>query len=398
MHISLDISPIILILIVITAVLSLTYTLWEFFNYRSIKKSINRSSGRQRLGKNDNCNENLGVSVIIYSDNKVAKLKRNLPQFLSQEYPLYEIIVVNDGINEMIQDYIDRLSLEHDNIHYTYTPDDARNLSRKKLALMVGIKAAKYDIILTTNANCAPQSCLWISAMANNFAEGADVVIGHSKLEDGTDNKKGNLLRSFMSLRNATKYLVHAIRHKPYRGTSDNLAYRKSLFFKNKGFSRSMHLHYGEDDLFINEITTINNTCVELSPESIISVSHDYPAHIFKTTKLQHCFTEQKIHSGAFILSSISSTIYYAIYTGIVAIIILGYSNLAIVAIALIILLATIIPQMITYRKTAQSLQSVELLFTTPIFTLLHPIINLFYKLKSKRHTAYNYTWQRLKN
>lgn len=395
MHISLDISPIIYILLSISLVLSLIFILWEYLNFRSLKKSIEKTTKLKSLNTHSECDESCGVSVVIYSNNNLANLVKNLPTILNQDYPLYEVIVVNDGKNEDISDFIDRLSLQRPNLHYSYTPDDARNLSRKKLALMIGIKAAKYDIILTTNSHCTSQSDQWISFMARHFMQGKDVVIGYSTAK--TTDKSKSHLRSFLLQQNAVKYLVSALRHKPYRGISDNLAYRKSLFFANKGFSRSMHLHYGEDDLFVNEIATSDNTAVELSPESMTIADYENPAKTFRVQKLHNAFSERKIHSAASCLQSLKSLLYIFNIVLLCSIIISEHHNWIILSVPVIIAVLTATLQIIIYRKTAVILQSEKLLFSIPIFTLLQPIINIYYKLKSRRHTSYFYTWQPLR-
>lgn len=398
MHISFDISPIIFILIGISACFCLLYFLWEFYNYRSLKKSLKISSEKRLLSATDTCDETQGVTVIVYCDNEEYQLKQNLPQLLSQDYPLYEVIVVNNCKNEEIQDYVERLSIRHDNLHYSFTPDNASNLSRKKLAIMIGIKAAKYDIILNTNAHCAPQSNKWVSSMARHFADGADVVIGHATIADGSDTSFGCRLRAFISLRNAVKYLVQAINYKAYRGTSDNIAYRKTTFFKNKGFHRSLHLHYGDDDLFINEIATKHNTCVEISPESVVTIFFNNPARVFSTLKSRHAFTERKIRSGAFFRASLSTMRFYCCIITALTIMVLGYNNVITLSGGILLLLLLIIPQILLYRKMAKLLQSRELMLTVPLLTLLQPWINLHYNIDSRLHTDYNYTWQRLKN
>ena len=398
MHISFDISPIIFIIIGISACFCLLYFLWEFYNYRSLKKSLKQSDTKPLLSASDSCDETQGVTVVVYSDNEEFQLKQNLMQILSQDYPLYEVIVVNNCKNEDIQDYVERLAIRHDNLHYSSMPDSASNLSRKKLAIMLGIKAAKYDIILTTNAHCAPQSDKWISSMARHFADGADVVIGHATIAKDSDTTFGRRLRAFLSLRNAVKYLVQAINGKPYRGTSDNLAYRKSVFFANKGFHRSMHLHYGDDDLFINEIATKNNTCVEISPESMATMFFHNPARVFNTLKSRHAFTERKIRSSAFLKASLSTIRFYGCILSALALIVLGFNNIITVSAGILLILLLIIPQILLYRKTAKLLQSRELMLTVPFFALLQPLVNLHYNIDSRRHTDYNYTWQRLKS
>lgn len=398
MYISFDIAPIILILLGASLLFTLIYILWEYRKYRSLKNAIADSAKINSTFNDNPADESIGVSVVVYANNDTVRLAHNLPLLLEQNYPLFEVIVVNDGATESTKDLLAELELKHQNLYYTFTPDDACNLSRKKLSLMLGIKAAKYEIIITTNSNCTPQSRDWISSMAKHFPQGADVVIGYSRLAHGCDKKTGNVLRSFLSLRNGITYLTQAIRHKPYRGTSDNLAYRKSLFFANKGFSHSMHLHYGDDDLFVNEIATKENTHVEISLESIITTQYDRPEKMFQLDRIRHEFTSRLIKTTAFLKTHIQSTIYYLNLLTIVSSIILGYTNIVVLSTSAIIFITTITLQILLYRKIASILQSRRLALLIPFLTIIQPIANCYYRLKSRRHTACNYTWQPLKN
>lgn len=397
MHISFDIPTFIFILAGISALLSMIYFTWNALNYRTLYKNIKNSDSLPQFSKNSPCEESHGVSVVVYADNNALTLADNLPQILNQDYPLFEVIVVNDGANEDIHDLLKRLSYSHTNLRYTFTPDDAHCVSRKKLSLMIGIKAAKYDAVITTNAYCFPQTPQWISSIARHFANGADIVLGHSKLADGCDTGCGAYLRSFLTVQNTLKYLIHALRHKPYRGISDNLAFRKELFFKNRGYAQSMNLHYGEDDIFVNEIATHDNTQVEISPESFVTYKHQDPARRFTEIRQEHAFTERKIHSAAFFFASLRSGIYISNICMIVAICALGYHNIIISSSAVFLTLLLTIPTAICYKKTAQLFQERSIGILTPLFTLIHPFANLSYKIKSRRHKSSYYTWQQLK-
>lgn len=398
MHISFDITQTIFTLFGISLLISVILILWEYYNLYVLRKSIKESSNTPTFFSTSTCDDSNGVSVIIYSDNNLRNLTQNLPLIISQDYPLYEIIVVNDGENEAISDFIYRLSLDHENLHYSYTPDDARNLSRKKLALTIGIKAAKYDIILTTNSNCCPKSNKWISSIAKHFQTGTDVVIGYSHISENDDTTKWNRLRYFLALRNNLRYLVQAICRKPYRGTSDNIAYRKSLFFKHKGFSHSMHLHSGEDDIFINEITTRENTKVEITQESMMLTYYENPARMFQTLTLRNSFTESNIRSTAFTLSYLNTLLSVINIGAMISIIVIDYRNIISLCTPILLAVLYTVFHIIIYRKTANLLCSRKLLFSIPLFSLISPISDIYYKLKSKRHTAHNYTWQSLKN
>lgn len=397
MHISFDISPVILIFSAISLLFSAILIFWEYINIYFLKKSIKESEQLKSLNQERLKAKIDGVSVIVYCDNDLKNLTQNLPAIINQDYPEFEIIIVNDGKNEAINDFINRMSIEYSNLHYSYTPDDARNLSRKKLALMIGIKAAKYDIIITTNSHCKPQSNHWISAIARHFLTETDVVIGYSRIADDCDTQKGHSFRYFSTLHDTIQYLVQAICRKPYRGTSDNLAYRKDVFFKNKGFSRSMHLHHGEDDIFVNEIATHNNTKTEITPESLVISHIDNAAHSFLTLKLQRMFTERMFHSSAFALGNLKTIIFYINFILLCGIAIADFSNIIVIAIPCLISIIFTPLQIILHRKTADLLSYRKLSFSIPIYTFILPISNLYYKLKSRRHTSFNYTWQPLK-
>ena len=384
MNISFNIEPIIFILAGISFAFATFFIIWEYINLRSLKKCIQKSEA-------NNNNNTEGVSVIIYADNDTENLGKNLSLFLEQDYPNYEVIVVNDGANEATKDLLESWECRYDNLRLTYTPDDAKNLSRKKLAIMIGIKAAQNDIIITTNGNCVPASNQWISSIAKHFSNGADVVLGHVKYD------LKSAFNNFLFHQDAVKHLTYALRHKPYRGTSENLAYRKSLFFKNKGFSRSMHLHYGEDDLFVNEIATKRNTSVEIAPNSIISVDMPHPDYSFTSAKLRRAFTERMIHSFAFPLSTIKSLLPLLSIAAIITSIAFAYTNLIVIGFAILLFLLATTLHLLIIRKTSLLLQTKCSLALIPIFAIAQPFTELYYNLKSRRHTTYNYTWQPLK-
>lgn len=400
MHITLDIAPIIFYLAGISALLSAIFILWNYLNRRTIRKNIEANELLPRLQKDSPRDISQGVTVVVYAENNTASLAENLPHILNQDYPLYEVIVVNDGANEDTHDLLKRMSYDYTHLHYTFTPDDAHCVSRKKLSLMIGIKAAKYDTIITTNAYCVPQSRHWVSSVARHFASGAKVVIGHSHYPEDCDTSRGAKLRAFIMQQTAVKYLIQALRHKPYRGVSDNLAFSKELFFANKGFSHSMHLHNGEDDIFINEIATHDNTHVELSPESIMLVKRMFSSNHIKDELKLRAFTERKIHSTAHLFAALRSGIYIVDLCIIASIIfadIAIYHNLSISCIALVLLLLLTIPLMVNYRKTATLLQFRKLSLLVPFFSLIQPLANLVINIKSRIHSTSFYTWQPLK-
>ena len=217
--------------------------------------------------KQDEKQEKEPVSVIICARNEEKNLEKNLPSILNQDYPDYEVIVVNDCSEDESEFVIERLQKKYKHLKSTTIKQDEKFYHTKKLALTIGIKAAKNDLLLLTDADCITESNKWIDKMQSNFKDKTEVVLAYGGY---IRNKKfiNNIIR-FDTLFIALQYLTFALGKKPYMGVGRNLAYRKSLFFKHKGFASHNHIESGDDDLFINQVANKKNTKIEISKESI---------------------------------------------------------------------------------------------------------------------------------
>ena len=117
------------------------------------------------------------LSVIIYAREEVENLRRNLPAVLEQDYPQFEVIVINDGNTDESEDYLTLQGEKYPNLYHSFVPSSSRYISRKKLAITLGIKASKYDWLVFTDANCLPESNQWLRTMARNFTSRAQIVL-----------------------------------------------------------------------------------------------------------------------------------------------------------------------------------------------------------------------------
>ena len=207
-----------------------------------------------------------GISVIICAKNEEENLEKFLPHVLQQDYPEFEVVVVNDSSTDDTEHVLMKLAAQFDQFRYTSIPADDKLKRGKKLALTIGLKAAKYDHVLLSDADCYPVSDQWLKQMASNFSEDHKIVLGYG----GYERKNGllNTLIRYETTFTAIQYLSYAIKGKPYMGVGRNLAYEKALFFDNKGFAGHYHLLSGDDDLFVNQNATGLNCAVEFSPES----------------------------------------------------------------------------------------------------------------------------------
>lgn len=207
------------------------------------------------------------VTVVLCAHNESYNLSQYLQALLTQDYPEYEVIVVDDGSEDETRAVLDSYMVRDPRLHMTFVPYGARVGSTKKLALTLAAKAAKYDYLLLTDADCVPESNQWIREMMAGFASSqTSIVLGFSPYfaEKGWINR----LTRYDSLFNGLHYLGAALCGHPYMGVGRNLAYRKSMFFETGGFTHLMTNKAGDDDLFVNKVATKENTAVVLSRES----------------------------------------------------------------------------------------------------------------------------------
>lgn len=207
------------------------------------------------------------VSVIICAKNEDRNLTAFLPSILQQEYPDFEVVVVNDCSYDNTADILDEFSQKYNHLKIVTIKEDENFTHGKKFALMVGIKGSKNEHLLFTDADCKPQSKYWIKSMVGNFNDKNQIILGYGAYEKA----KGflNKLIRYDTFIIALQYLSLSLSKKPYMGVGRNLAYTKKLFFSNKGFASHYHIESGDDDLFINEVAKKDNTTIEIALESI---------------------------------------------------------------------------------------------------------------------------------
>lgn len=208
------------------------------------------------------------VSVIICARDEAENLKNNLPSILEQDYPDFEVVVVNDCSMDQTGPILDSYLEKYNHLKITTIKKDPKFSHGKKLALTIGIKAASHEWLLLTDADCKPDSNQWIRSVQKNFSKHTSVVLGY-----GGYRREKTLLNNYIRFETfyiGLQYFGFAMRGVPYMGVGRNLAYRKSVFFKNKGFAAHYKLLSGDDDLFIGEIARKNNTRVVFTPPSLV--------------------------------------------------------------------------------------------------------------------------------
>lgn len=322
------------------------------------------------------------LSVVICARNESENLLRNLPAILKQDYPDFEVIVINDGSTDESEDLLSELEEEYPNLYHSFTPDSARYISRKKLALTLGIKASKYDWLVFTEADCTPVSDKWLRRIARNFTPSTDIVLGYSGYERG----KGWLHKrvSFDSLFTSLRYLGFALAGKPYMGIGRNLAYRKELFFKVKGFSTHLNMQRGEDDLFINQIANENNTRVETSPDSVIRMQPVERYKDWKEEKVSYMATARFYKGSQRWLLGLETATRLLFYVACLSGIVFGILSFHWLAAGLVLLLWIVrySAQAYVINKTANEMgDNRSYYFTLPVFDIIRPLQSLKFRL-----------------
>lgn len=207
------------------------------------------------------------VSVIICARDEDENIARNLPGILVQNFSTtHEVIVVNDNSLDETKYILAELQKTFKKLQIVDLTQEAKMIAGKKFPLSIGIKEAKHEIVLLTDADCVPASEHWLFKMQDVFSNGTEIALGY-----GAYHKMPGFLNKairFETFHTALQYFGYALAGKPYMGVGRNLAYRKDLFFRNKGFSSINHIPSGDDDLFINKVATKKNTAVVIDSDA----------------------------------------------------------------------------------------------------------------------------------
>ncbi len=369
----------------------------------NLKNGVNRALAAEKSQISE------GVTVILAAHNESYNLSQYLQALLSQDYPLYEVIVVDDGSEDSTRDVVERYMTSDPRLKMSFVPYGARVRSTKKLAITLAAKAAKYDYLLLTDADCVPESSHWISEMMSGFEpstlkNGVNRALAAENSQHSTDIVLGfgayfmhkshlNRLVQFDTLFNGLHYLGAALCGHPYMGVGRNLAYKKSLFFESGGFSHMMTTRAGDDDLFVNHVATRTNTSVVISRESLtwspskrtfkewwqqkrrhLSVSPQYRT----STKCRLAF--EPLTRGLFYVTLIGTLVYYFLYT----------SYIVPLFIALGLFLLRWIVQTVILNTSARRLGLKSFnMFSILWFDIVLPLINLWMLLVPKKQTKW---------
>lgn len=206
------------------------------------------------------------VSVIIAARNESENLFQNLPFIMDQDYPEFEVIVINHQSIDDSEYILDAYVQQYKNLRITKVERNKHMKYGKKLPLTIGIRGAKYEHLLFTDADCRPASNQWMKSMVSRFNEKKQIVMGYGPYRQ----HKGFLNRfiRFDTAWIAMNYISFAKMRVPYMAIGRNLAYTKTAFDAANGFKSHYALSSGDDDLFIQDAAKKRNYTINIEPDS----------------------------------------------------------------------------------------------------------------------------------
>jgi len=206
------------------------------------------------------------ISIIICAKNETESLQSYLPLFSKQDYSEFELVLVNDRSSDSTLEVMEAFSKTNNYTTVVNVRENETFWGSKKYALTLGIKAAKHNHLLLTDADCKPLSKDWIKEMSSEFQESKDIILGYGAYSKVKNSFLNKLIR-FETLLTAVQYFSYTLSGMPYMGVGRNLAYTKDVFFKSNGFADHMNIMSGDDDLFINQNANTNNVAICLNPK-----------------------------------------------------------------------------------------------------------------------------------
>lgn len=254
------------------------------------------------------------ISVIVCAKNEEENVSKFIPLLIQQDYPDFEIILIDDASSDNTLEVFEEFEKNHSNVRLVKVQNNEAFWGNKKFALTLGIKAAKKEYLLFTDADCYPTSKDWIAEMSSHFTMQKTIVLGYGAYEKVPNSFLNKLIR-FETLLTAVQYFSWARLGFPYMGIGRNLAYKKEEFFNVNGFIDHMKIRSGDDDLFINQAANKKNTTVCYTPNSF---TYSEPKTTFKewfAQKRRHVSTASfykpfdKIQLGLFFLTQIFTLI-----------------------------------------------------------------------------------------
>lgn len=371
-------NPIANALLISTGILLFIQLLYHLIIYKSVIRNTRKAAKHKIIYSDDRP----PLSVILYHNGTAEELEENLPAILEQDYPQFEVIVITDEKVSESVDYLKRIEGQYPHLYHSYLPDSSKWISRKKLAISLGIRASKYDWLVFTEPFCKPESRQWLSLLARNFTQNTQIVLGYGYFHKEKGWKQRT--RSFDNFFRSLRYLSMGLLRLPYMATGRNMAYRKELYLQNKGFGKHLDLLRGHDDLFVNQVANRKNTRVETSADAAVVMKPLKTKKFWKEERLGYESTSHYFHGIHRHLMGFETLTRFLFFLISITAIVWGSltQNLLLLIVAPLCLVIRFINLAVILNQTAGILGERYRYYTTlPILDIVQPLQSLRWKL-----------------
>jgi cellulose synthase/poly-beta-1,6-N-acetylglucosamine synthase-like glycosyltransferase len=299
------------------------------------------------------------ISVILCIRDESANLKEILPLLLEQNYPEYEVIVVNDNSRDDSENILGLTQAKYPHLQI-------RNLAlnnyanSKSVILAVGIKAAKYNRIVMTDAACRP-STNWLKSLSTGFD--SDIVMSYTRYS-ATDK--------FVRVANYSESLFrlgYALNRRPYTASGENESFKKELFLE-KGFNPSLRKLEKVEQVFFNSVMNKKNTIVVLLPEAIVESKKSLSFNEWILESSGELFSRRLFRKEVRYIRSPEIISRILFYLSFVVAIIMTANEMRLWTLVVGVFLLRMIIQIIVFSLTQKTLGEKKLLLYTLVWDL----------------------------
>lgn len=336
----------------------------------------------------NNVDPEVGVTVVICCHNEGEALETNVPKIMEQRGVKFEVVVVDDCSTDSTSDALKRMEARYPNLRHTFVPNTARYVSHEKLAISLGVKAARYEWVVLTRPSCTPQTDLWLKSLASCFAPEKDIVTGYANY---ADNHTAPARRAvFERLQYSMLWLLSA-QKRAIGGDGANLAFRRQAFLDADGYAESLDRLFGTDDLLVLALSSRGNATTCLHPSATVRDFQHGLRHKWRERKLMRTASllyRPRRLSAAIIARNLANLGHYLWLAGFVIAaatlgilqnwIALGGVCLAVIAVSL--------ADILMMRKVSRALGERTYIFSLMWYELTRPLSYGLWKLRARLH------------
>lgn len=257
------------------------------------------------------------VSLILPSLNDGWWMERNLKYWLQQRSHNFEVIVADasDEAEDETENIVKRLQQEFKHLRYTRVPLTHRNIHSRKLAVTLGIRAARAPWVVILPPDGSPENKDWLARISKHFTKDVDVVMGYLNYDDSIGSPGRRAV--YQTARRFAQQAEAAIKGTPIGCSEGNVALRREWFLELGGFIDSLEVPYGECALLVDARAEKGRVAVELHPEAAVRRHLPDEAILAEERRQQEHVYDRLIsrHRWVFLRESIAQIfIYLAIF------------------------------------------------------------------------------------